>query len=93
MNTDTLAGTAKDIAGSVKQTAGTALGDESLKEQGLTDQIVGKGQAMFGDAKDAAAPAVDKVKSVARKQPWAAALAAGVVGLALIGTLKGRGKA
>lgn len=104
MNTDTLAGKTKDVAGSTERRIGGALGDDSMREQGLADQMAGKGQAMFGDAKDAVAPAIDKARetmapaidkarTVARKQPWAAALAAGVIGLAVIGTLKGRGNA
>lgn len=93
MNTDTLAGTAKDMTGAAKQSIGSALGDESMREQGLADQMAGKGQAMFGDAKDAIAPAMDKAKDIARKQPIAAALAAGVIGLAVLGSLRGRNKA
>lgn len=92
MNTDTFAGVTKDGAGSAERRIGGALGDDSMREQGLADQIAGKGQAMFGDAKDAVAPAIDKARTVARKQPWAAALAAGVVGLAVIGSLKGRNR-
>ena len=93
MNTDTIAGDARDTVGTVKQVAGEALGDENLREQGLIDQAGGKARAMFGGAKDAAAPAVEKVRTVAKQRPWATALAAGVIGMAVIGSLRGRSKA
>lgn len=103
MNTDTLAGDAQDLGGSAKQAAGDVLGDDRLKSEGVMDQLCGKARAIYGNAKDAAgpavdkardaaAPAVDKAKSVAKSKPWATALAAGVVGLAIIGSLRGRGK-
>lgn len=93
MNTDTIDGNARNLAGTAKETVGRALGDDNLREQGLIDQAGGKAREMFGDAKDAAAPAVDKVRTVAKQRPWAAALAAGVIGMAVLGTLKGRSKA
>ena len=93
MNTDTIEGDVRDVAGTAKQVAGEALGEDGLREQGLIDQACGKTRAMFGEAKDAAAPAVEKVRTVAQRRPWATALAAGVVGLAVIGSLRGRSKA
>jgi uncharacterized protein YjbJ (UPF0337 family) len=93
MNTDTIEGNARDMTGAAKRTAGEVLGDDGLREQGLIDQVSGKAKALFGDAKDAAAPAVDKVTTEAKRRPWATALAAGVIGMAVIGSLRGRSKA
>lgn len=115
MNSDTLSGNAKDLGGTAKSAIGDATGEESLRAEGMADQVAGKAKAIFGDAKDAAAPAVekvmdaagpavekvrqatapavDKVRSVSRDKPWAAALAAGVIGIALLNTLRGRNKA
>lgn len=93
MNNDNLAGNAQDLGGTVKSAVGDAIGDDKLKTEGMADQVAGKARAVFGDAKDLAAPAIEKVKTVARDKPWAAALTIGVVGLAIINTLRGRGKA
>ena len=93
MNTDTIEGKTRELTGNAKETAGTALGDDSLREQGLIDQAGGKARAMFGEARDAAAPAMEKVKTEAKRRPWATALAAGVIGMAVLGSLRGRSKA
>ena len=89
MNTDIIEGNVRDATGTAKQAIGDATGDESLREQGLIDQATGKAKAMLGEAKDVAAPAVEKVRTEARNRPWATALAAGVIGVAVIGSLKG----
>lgn len=93
MNTDTIEGNARDLTGTANKMAGDTLGDDNLREQGLIDQAGGKARAFIGEARDAAAPAIEKVRTEAKRRPWATALAAGVIGMAVIGSLRGRSKA
>ena len=83
MNTDTLTGSATDIGGKVKEGLGTALNDKSLQAEGKTDQFSGKAQRPFAEAKAV-------VRSLAQDRPFAAAALGGVLGLALINTLRGK---
>jgi uncharacterized protein YjbJ (UPF0337 family) len=94
MNEDTLKGSGQDLAGKVKETAGNAIGDNSLKGEGLADQLAGKAQKAIGSVKELVAgdagSTVDRFKQFARDKPFATAAAIGVVGIALLNTLRGR---
>lgn len=94
MNSDTIGGTGRDIGGKVKETAGDVTGNASLQGEGLGDQLTGKAQKAYGSAKDAlgggVGPLADKAKGFARERPFAAAALAGVIGLALLNTLRGK---
>lgn len=94
MNSDTLGGEGRDLAGKVKETAGDVTGDRSLQGEGLADQISGKANKAIGSAKDAisggAGPIVDQVKGFAKDRPFAFAAVAGVLGVALLNTLRGK---
>lgn len=94
MNEDMLAGEGRDLVGKVKETAGDVTGDRSLQGEGLVDQLSGKVQKVVGAAKDAIAtddePLLDKVRRFARERPFASAPLAGVIGLALLNTLRGK---
>ena len=79
MNDDTLAGAGQDLKGKFKETLGDATGDPALQRDGLSDQLAGKGRKALGAAKD-----------FARQRPLAFAALAGVVGVALLNTLRGR---
>lgn len=46
-------GSAKQLGGKLKETAGKLAGDEKLKAEGRADQVQGKVQNAFGSAKDA----------------------------------------
>ena len=72
-------GAGRDLKGKVKETIGDATGDPALQQEGLADQLAGKSQKLLGAAKD-----------FARERPFAAATLAGVVGVALLNTLRGR---
>jgi uncharacterized protein YjbJ (UPF0337 family) len=92
MNTTTLSGQAQDLGGNVKEAIGSATGDQSLKHEGLADQLTGNAKQLAGTAKDAIAnpgPLVDKAKGFAQARPWATAALAGVVGLGVLNTLRG----
>ena len=93
MSSNTIDGNATQLGGQVKEAAGNATGDQSLKNAGVVDQISGFAQKNLGSAKDLAAqagPLADKAKGFAKARPAATAALVGVIGLALFNTLRGR---
>jgi uncharacterized protein YjbJ (UPF0337 family) len=52
MDKDRIAGSAKEIKGSVKQAVGKALGDAKLQSEGKADKAEGKVQNAVGGLKD-----------------------------------------
>ena len=94
MNTDTLSGAATNLGGKVKETLGTATGDQSLRSEGAADQLTGTVQKTVGQAKDAVEegirPVIDYVRQFSRERPFTAAAVAGVLGIAVINTLRGK---
>jgi len=48
---DKTEGSAKDLKGKIKETAGDAVGNESLEAEGKADQVEGKVQKKAGDVK------------------------------------------
>jgi uncharacterized protein YjbJ (UPF0337 family) len=60
MHKDTVKGAAKDIAGSVKEAAGKATGNERLEAEGVADRAAGKAQKGVGNLKDAAREVLKK---------------------------------
>lgn len=79
MNQEKLAGEGRDLGGKIKATVGDVTGDDSLQAEGTADQLAGKAHKGVGAARD-----------FARQRPWTAAALAGVVGLALLNTLRGK---
>jgi uncharacterized protein YjbJ (UPF0337 family) len=53
MNKDRIAGAAKEIKGSIKETVGKAVGDAKLQSDGKVDKVEGKVQNAIGGLKDA----------------------------------------
>jgi uncharacterized protein YjbJ (UPF0337 family) len=53
MDKDRIAGAAKEIKGSVKETIGKAIGDARLQSDGKADKVEGKVQNAVGGHKDA----------------------------------------
>ena len=94
MKEDNLAGEGRDIVGKVKEMAGDVTGDRSLQREGLSDQLSGKVEKVVVAAKNAIAadgePLLDKAQRFTRKRPLASAALAGVIGLALLNTLRGK---
>ncbi|WP_203309304.1 MULTISPECIES: CsbD family protein [Sphingomonas] len=90
MNTDTLTGAATNLGGKIKDGLGEATGDQGLRAEGKADQLSGTAQKAYGEAKDAVRPAIDYVRQFARERPFAAAALGGVLGIALINTLRGK---
>jgi len=79
MNSDTLSGQGTNATGQVKEVLGKAIGDEQLQGSGVADQLSGNVQNAYGKARD-----------FARARPLATAALAGVVGIALLNTLRGK---
>ncbi len=94
MNTDTLNGTAANVGGKLKETLGGAIGDKSLRSEGAEDQLGGTIQKTVGQAKDAVEdnirPLLDYVRQFSKERSFTAAALAGVLGIAVINTLRGK---
>jgi uncharacterized protein YjbJ (UPF0337 family) len=54
MHKDEMKGAAKDMKGSVKETAGKMTGDRQMEAEGAADKTMGKLQKGVGNIKDAA---------------------------------------
>lgn len=57
-----MSGTADNIKGNVKETAGAVTGDKELENEGKGDQVAGKLKDAADDVKDAAEGAIDKAR-------------------------------
>lgn len=86
MNSTTLEGNATQAGGQVKEALGKATGDRQMQGSGVADQLNGFVQKNLGQA----GPLADKAKAFAKQRPAATAALVGVVGLALLNTLRGR---
>jgi uncharacterized protein YjbJ (UPF0337 family) len=53
MNKDRIAGSAKEIKGSIKETIGKAIGDAKLEADGKADKVEGRVQNAVGGLEDA----------------------------------------
>ncbi|WP_294237788.1 CsbD family protein [uncultured Sphingomonas sp.] len=94
MNTDMMNGAATDFGGKVKQGMGAMLGDTSMEAEGKGEQLSGKAQKAFGDAKNSVdqtvRPLIDQARQFVKDRPFAAAALGGVLGIALLNTLRGK---
>lgn len=79
MEATTLKGDGQVLGGGVKEAAGTLTGDQATVNAGRADQLTGRANQAIGAA-----------KGFAKDRPFAAAALAGVVGLAILNTLRGR---
>lgn len=57
-----MSGTADNVKGNIKETAGAVTGDRELEAEGKNDQLAGKLKDAVSDVKDAAEGAIDKVR-------------------------------
>ena len=88
-----LAGEGRDVVGKVEETAGNLTGDRALQAEGLGDQLRGKAEKAVSAARNALSPdgeVIDRGRRFMRERPFLAATLAGVVGLAILNTLRGR---
>lgn len=94
MNQDILEGATDKLGGKLKETVGSVIGDTSLQTDGVVDQVSGSIQKAVGEAIDAVEegirPLIDNMRQFSRDRPFTAAAVAGVLGIALINTLRGK---
>jgi uncharacterized protein YjbJ (UPF0337 family) len=88
--TDALNGDLNAVTGKVKETAGAATGDRSMQAGGMLDQLKGSVQKAVAPGADGQPAVVGQAKAFAKQRPWAAAALVGVLGLATLGTLRGK---
>lgn len=62
MNEDRLEGKARTFGGKVEQAAGRITGDAKTQVEGILDEVGGRAQDMYGQAKDAASDAYDALE-------------------------------
>jgi uncharacterized protein YjbJ (UPF0337 family) len=60
MDTDRIAGSAKEVKGTVKEAVGKVVGDAKLESEGKADKAEGKMQNAIGGLKDVVRDAVNK---------------------------------
>ena len=61
MNKDQIKGRVEQAKGNVKQAAGKVVGNDKLQTEGMADQLQGKVQANYGDAKQNAKDTAHKL--------------------------------
>ncbi len=59
MDKDRIKGAAKQVAGSIQETAGKIVGDKKMEAEGAAKKAAGKVQNMVGGAKDKVREALD----------------------------------
>jgi uncharacterized protein YjbJ (UPF0337 family) len=59
MDSDRIKGTAKELGGKVEEAAGRIVGHDETRADGVARQIEGKGQNLYGQAKDGLRDAAD----------------------------------
>jgi uncharacterized protein YjbJ (UPF0337 family) len=91
MNEDILEGGLRQGAGHAEQVIGDAAGDLGLSLHGRVQELAGKVQSAYGQAKDTAAETIGGVDAFITERPYLSAAIAAGVGLAL-GFLLGVGR-
>ena len=91
MNGDTIRGEINSTLGEAKEGLGKATGDTTMQAGGVVDQVKGAIQKTLGARDESGQPEiVGKARQFAKDRPWATAALAGVVGMAILNTLRGR---
>jgi len=62
MNEDRIEGTARTVGGKVQEAAGRITGDAKTRVEGEINQAAGRAQNLYGQARDAAADAVEAIE-------------------------------
>ncbi len=60
MNKDQVAGRAEEAKGKLKKATGKVVGNEKLQSDGAADEMAGKVQKTYGDAKEKTKDAIKK---------------------------------
>ncbi len=82
MNDDILDGELRSGLGRVESAIGNAAGDAELRLRGSADQLIGKVQTVYGNARDTAEETFDQLDAFVTEKPYFAAAVAAVVGIA-----------
>ena len=90
MADEAVVGAGETLGGKVKETVGAATGDRSLQAGGMIDQVKGAVRRGMATGPDGQPEVVGRAKQFAKDRPWAAAALVGVVGMAVLNTLRGR---
>ena len=61
MNEDQVKGRVEEVKGKVKEVAGKVVGNDRLTTEGQADQVSGKVQKNYGDAKEDVKKGIDKL--------------------------------
>ncbi len=91
MNEDILEGGLRQGLGAAEDMIGDATGDMSLRLRGKADQVIGRVQSAYGQAKDTAVETVDSVDAFVNERPYMTVAIAAVVGVAF-GFMLGLGR-
>jgi uncharacterized protein YjbJ (UPF0337 family) len=91
MNVDTMEGDMRQGLGAAEAAFGDAAGNLEMKLRGKADEIVGKVQSAYGEAKDRTVETVDAVDAFVSEKPYLTAALAVAAGVA-IGFLLGIGQ-
>jgi uncharacterized protein YjbJ (UPF0337 family) len=91
MNEDILEGGLRQGLGVAEDLIGDATGDVSLRLRGKADQVLGRVQSAYGQAKDTAVETVDSVDAFVTERPYMAVAFAAAVGVAF-GFILGLGR-
>lgn len=100
MNEDRVVGAARSLGGKAQEGFGRVTGDTTTQVEGVINQAAGAAQALYGQAKDGAADAVqvvrqgavdaeDYIRHAIERRPYTTAVVALCVGW-LIGRMGGR---
>jgi uncharacterized protein YjbJ (UPF0337 family) len=92
MDSDRIAGTARNMGGKVQEGFGRVTGDAKTEAEGVVNQAVGAAQDLYGQAKDGASDAAyavkqgaieaeDFVRHTIESRPYTTALVAFGIGL------------
>lgn len=57
-----MSGTADNVKGNIKETAGAVTGDKELENEGKADQLAGKLKDVVSDVKDVVEGAIDRAR-------------------------------
>ena len=82
MNKDSLEGELRTGLGQAESAIGEAAGDIELRLRGKADQLVGRVQSAYGNARDTAEETLDQVDAFVTERPYLAAGLAAIAGVA-----------
>ena len=83
INTDTIEGGARKVVGQAQEGLGRFPTDEDQRAEGLARQVSGRAQEVYGEAREYAQHAGERVVRVVEQQPVTSLLVVGAIGYVL----------